>query len=98
VAPERFFFHPGASLELREATKWYSERDPDIAADFLAAIDAVVAAIVSAPRRWPVKGGWRRYYLRRFPYVVAYREVGDLIQIGAVAHQHRRPDYWSRRR
>jgi plasmid stabilization system protein ParE len=98
VAPERFFLHPSASQELREATRWYRKRDPDIAADFLNAIDAAVANIVSAPQRWPVKGRWRRYYLRRFPYMVAYRQAGELIEIGAVAHQHRRPDYWSRRR
>jgi len=61
-------------------------------------IDTAVANIVSAPQRWPVKGRWRRYYLRRFPYMVAYREAGALIEIGAVAHQHRRPDYWFRRR
>lgn len=98
MAPERFFLHPGASEELRAATAWYRERDPDIALDFLHAIDAAVGKIVSAPQRWPVKGQWRRYYLRQFPYVIAYREVGELIQIGAVAHQHRRPDFWSRRR
>lgn len=98
MAPERFFLHPSASLELREATRWYRERAPDIAADFLNAIEAAVANIVSAPQRWPVKGRWRRYYLRRFPYVIAYREAGELIQIGAVAHLRRRPDDWSRRR
>ncbi len=98
MAPERFFFHPSASAELREATKWYRDRAPDIAADFLNAIYAAVANIVSAPQRWPLKGRWRRYYLRRFPYVIAYREVDELLQIGAVAHQRRLPDYWSRRR
>jgi hypothetical protein len=45
-----------------------------------------------------VKNRWRRYYLKRFPYTIAYREAGELIEIGAVAHQKRRPDYWSRRR
>jgi hypothetical protein len=40
VAPERFFLHPSASLELREATRWYSERAPEIAADFVDAIEA----------------------------------------------------------
>jgi toxin ParE1/3/4 len=98
VAPERFFFHPSASQELRSAAKRYRERNQDIAADFVKAIDDAIAAIVAAPQRWPLKHRWRRYYLKRFPYTIAFREAGELVEIGAVAHQKRRPDYWTRRR
>ena len=98
MAPERFFLHPSASQDLRSATEQYRKPNQDIAADFVKAVDAAIATIVAAPQRWPVKNGWRRYYLKRFPFTVAYREVGELIEIGAVAHQKRRPDYWTRRR
>jgi toxin ParE1/3/4 len=98
VAPERFYLHPSASRDLREATKRYRERDKDIAADFVKAIDDAIATIVAAPQRWPVKTRWRRYYLKRFPFTIAFRGAGEVIEIGAVAHQKRRPDYWSRRR
>ena len=98
MAPDRFFLHPSASRDLREGTKRYREQDQDIAADFVKAVDAAIAKIVAAPQRWPMKNRWRRYYLKRFPYTIAYREAGELIEIGAVAHQKRRPDYWSRRR
>jgi hypothetical protein len=98
VAAERFYLHPSASRDLGEATKRYRERDKDIAADFVKAVDDAIAAIVAAPQRWPVKTRWRRYYLKRFPFTIAFREVGEVIEIGAVAHQKRRPDYWTRRR
>lgn len=100
MAPEseHFFFHPNAARELQLATKWYRERNQEIAADFVKAVDEAIAGIVDAPQRWPLKNRWRRYILRRFPYKIAYREAGDLIQIGAVAHHKRRPDYWKRRR
>jgi toxin ParE1/3/4 len=98
VAPERFFLHPIASRDLRWATKRYRERNRDIAADFVKAVDHAIAKIVADPQRWPLKNRWRRYYLKRFPFTIAYREVGELIEIGAVAHQKRRPDYWTRRR
>jgi hypothetical protein len=65
VAPERFYLHPSASRDLREATKRYRERDKDIAADFVKAVDDAIATIVAAPQRWPVKTRWRRYYLKR---------------------------------
>jgi toxin ParE1/3/4 len=98
VAPERFYLHPSASRDLREATKRYRERDKDIAADFVKAVDDAIATIVAAPQRWPVKTRWRRHYLKRFPFTIAFREAGEVIEIGAVAHQKRRPDYWTRRR
>lgn len=96
--PERFFLHPTASRDLRSATKRYRDSDQDIAADFVKAIDGAIARIVAAPQRWPLENRWRRYHLKRFPFTIAYREAGELIEIGAVAHQKRSPDYWSRRR
>jgi toxin ParE1/3/4 len=95
---DRFFFHPTASRDLRLATVFYRERDREIAADFVDAIDAAIATIIAAPRRWPIKSGWHRYRVHRFPFTIAYREAGDLIEIGAIAHHKRRPDYWIRRR
>jgi hypothetical protein len=35
--------------------------------------------------------------VRGFPFVLAYRVLGDKIRIDAVAHMHRRPGYWRRR-
>jgi toxin ParE1/3/4 len=93
---ERFFLHPAAARDLRLATAFYRERDTDIALDFVKVIDRALATIVAAPSRWPVKNGWRRFPLRRFPFVIAYRQAGDLIEIGAIAHRKRRPDYWTR--
>ena len=95
---DRFFLHPTASRDLRLATAFYRERDQDIAADFVDAIDAALVTIVAAPKRWPIKNGWHRYLVRRFPFAIAYREASDLIEIGAIAYQKRRPDYWIRRR
>ena len=98
MAPERFYLHPIASRDLRSATKRYRDHDQNLAADFVKAVDEALARIVTAPRIWPVKNGWRRYYLKRFPFTIAYREAGEMIEIGAVAHQKRRPDYWTRQR
>ena len=84
MAPERFFIHPSASRDLRSATKWYRDYDHDIAADFVKAVDDASAAIVAAPQRWRVKNRWRRYYLKRFPFTIAYREAGEVIEIGSV--------------
>lgn len=36
----------------------------------------------------------RAELLVRFPYSLAYRQVGDDIAVVAVAHQNRAPFYW----
>jgi toxin ParE1/3/4 len=95
---DRFFFTRQPLEIFGWRTVFYRERARDIAADFVDAIDVAIATIVAAPQRWPIKNGWHRYRIHRFPFTIAYREAGDLIEIGAIAHHKRRPDYWIRRR
>jgi len=35
--------------------------------------------------------------LRRFPFLIVYREVSDVIEIVALAHGRRKPFYWKQR-
>jgi hypothetical protein len=35
--------------------------------------------------------------LKKFPYLVVFREYPDHLFIVAVAHGHRRPGYWRKR-
>ena len=39
----------------------------------------------------------RRCRLRRFPYSVVYTQDGNDLLVLAIAHQHRKPDYWRNR-
>ena len=47
----------------------------------------------SMGREWQMRT--RRLVLRRFPFNLIYRVVGDEVQIIAVAHQRRKPGYWT---
>lgn len=38
--------------------------------------------------------GYRRVNLRAFPHYVAYVIRGDIIWVVAIAHGHRRPEFW----
>jgi plasmid stabilization system protein ParE len=40
--------------EIDAATRWYEERDADVAARFAAAMATALRAIVEAPKRWPL--------------------------------------------
>jgi plasmid stabilization system protein ParE len=91
-------FHPRAIEEARAARRWYARRSPALADRFLAQLDLAVRQISAAPGQWPTYlHGTRVYRLRRFPYLIVYRELADSVQVVAVAHGKRRPDYWRRR-
>ncbi|MFY9620700.1 MAG: type II toxin-antitoxin system RelE/ParE family toxin [Pyrinomonadaceae bacterium] len=90
--------HPRARAELLEAQRWYFDRSPLSAVAFAYEIDRAVSRIREEPERYPVADhGVRRFVLQRFPFTVFYRASENEIVIVAVAHQKRRPGYWSKR-
>jgi plasmid stabilization system protein ParE len=92
----RVRLHPEARAELREARKWYFERSPLSATAFAHAVDNAVSQIAETPTRYPVaEHGTRKFVLQRFPFNIFYRPDETEIVIVAVAHQKRRPGYWS---
>jgi len=91
-------FHPEAAEEAEAALTWYRQRSPKAAAGFLAEIEDAIEAIAANPERWPAFGyRTRRCLLRRFPFLIVYRELPEAIQVLAVAHGRRRPGYWKQR-
>lgn len=93
-------FLPDARLDFDEALAWYAERRPSLGLEFVAAVDAMIDVIAEHPERYPQwlrRGGYRRAVLTRFPYSVFYRLLPDEIEVVAVAHARRDPDYWLRR-
>jgi plasmid stabilization system protein ParE len=68
------------------------------AASFAHEVDHAVGEIRDHPERYRETGdGTRRFFLRRFPFTIVYRLSNEVITIIAVAHQKRRPRYWSDR-
>ena len=92
-------FHNEAGAEYDAAFDWYLERSPDAALDFDTEVNRALVDIASAPHRWAAGPfSTRRYLLRRFPYILIYREqTSGEIQVIAVAHTSRRPGYWKKR-
>ena len=91
-------FHPAASTEVTEARSWYRERSPLAAVGFAREIARAVRLISEAPNRYPhADHGTRRFLLPRYPFSMFYRIAGEVIEVVAVAHQRRRPNYWATR-
>ena len=92
----RIELHPAARRELQLAVDWYiAEAGKPTAARFIAEFEHLQALIRENPDVGaPGKPGSRRFIFRHFPYTLAYRTRGDLIEILALAHHSRQPDYW----
>jgi plasmid stabilization system protein ParE len=94
----RVKLHPDARAELRAARKWYYERSPLSAFAFAQTVNSAISKIRDAPNTYPLADdGTRKFTLQRFPFSIFYRTEETEIAIVAVAHQKRRPGYWSTR-
>jgi plasmid stabilization system protein ParE len=94
---------PEAEQELRQAARWYDQRQPGLGTELLAVVAATFSALVEHPTLGaPVPGvradlPIRRVLLRRFPYAIVFLEMGGTVRVLAIAHRRRRPGYWMKR-
>ena len=98
MTPRTVQFRAEGRLELRDARQGYALRNPGRARQFAEEVDRVIGLILEHPELpSPYLSGTRRMPLRRFPFVVIYRLVGESIVFMAVAHGSRREGYWLNR-
>lgn len=96
-------FSAEAVSELDEAAAWYGSQAPGLGDSFIDAVDAAISMIADWPRSGtpavgvPVGRDVRRAPVARFPYHLAYMVTDDHVRILAVAHDRRRPNYWTPR-
>jgi toxin ParE1/3/4 len=89
-----------ARAELDAAISWYEEQSPGLGSRLWESIDEVLSRLRTTPDGSttvpdvPAELGVRRALIRRFPYAVIFMVRGDLVEIIAVAHTSRRPNYW----
>jgi plasmid stabilization system protein ParE len=94
----RVRFTADARADLNDALNWYETHAPEIASQFRNALRVVVARIAENPRQFPASAyQTRRALLRRFPYLVFFRETDEGIYVVAVFHTSRDPTTWRRR-
>lgn len=91
--------HAQAEAEIREAAAYYEGQRAGLGREFRTDLEQALFQIrrdplISAPID---EQGTRKHRLRRFPYTVYHVDLEDTIWIAAVAHQKRRPGYWSGR-
>lgn len=98
MSAKRIEYHEGAIADVKSAVKWYRQRSPNAALDFIEELHRASDTVREVPDRWPLgKNNTRRFLLWRFPFSLIYSERESVITVWAVAHGSRRPEYWTRR-
>jgi toxin ParE1/3/4 len=88
-------FGPLADREYEEAFDYYEAEEPGLGERFRRAVWASIGIVETHPQIGrEVRPGVRKILVQRFPYKLLYSIRGDTLRIVAVAHGHRKPDYW----
>jgi plasmid stabilization system protein ParE len=84
-----------AKQELDDAVLYYDLEYQGLGKRFKEEVRNTAKRITDYPHAWSVeRGEIRKCMLHKFPYKLLYSIEKDHIFIIAVAHQHRKPDYW----
>jgi hypothetical protein len=87
-----------AETELTEAIIRYEEIEPGLGLRLKDEARAAVEWIESHPTMPRIRpAGYRRVNLKVFRYYIAYAVRNDIIWVLAIAHGHRRPEFWKER-
>jgi toxin ParE1/3/4 len=95
-----YVLDPQAQAELDDAAVRYEDERPGRGLRFADAVEAAIAVAVESPSAAPLVPYTRRELelrhrpVRRFPYLVIYRDEGPFVRVIAIAHGKRRPGYW----
>jgi plasmid stabilization system protein ParE len=86
----RLVIRPRAETDLREAQDWYDSQRAGLGEEFVAEIEAALRALVRDPQRYTVYyRGFRRVFVRRFPYKLFYRLEDDRVIVSRILHARR---------
>ena len=86
-----------AEQDARAIFLWIYRESPRAAADFALALDTAMDKLGESAHTWDAKKELKRYFINHYKVTLIYRLVGNVVTIGAVAHQRRRPDFWLKR-
>jgi toxin ParE1/3/4 len=91
-------FDPEAQTEFLATVRYYEDCQQGLGHRFSLAVESAVQKISESPLMYRMlKAPFRRHLLPKFPYSIIYVIEPDHIRIIAVAHNKRKPGYWSDR-
>ncbi len=90
----RLEYHPAVRQDVAEAMRRYKTVSQKLADDFKADLRGVIARALANPSRFhPIKPGFHRANLKRFPYHFICREIPGGIRVTLVRHHRRHLEF-----
>jgi plasmid stabilization system protein ParE len=95
----KFFLHPQAREELEQAIQFYKSQQAGLEKRFVEAVDDAINRVCRNPLNYrKIDESARKCRLLHFPYAVIFRLASEQIEIIAIMHLRRQPDYWKNRK
>ena len=96
---KRLRFNADVASDLQNATDWYDGISPRLGNRFRAAVRARFRGIAAHPEQFGYAFDDVRFArLRRFPYLVLFRETNQAITVLGILHAASDPNRWQQRR
>lgn len=87
-----------AKLEIDDTVLFYELEQPNLGLLFKKELNRLIDIIVDYPKIGSNENySLKSLLLHKFPYKVIYSVNNDQILVLAIAHQHRKPEYWADR-
>ncbi len=95
----RVVITPKAKQHIADALLWYTDINPQLAADFADQLEDAIQIALTQPLLFQkVSRNYRKINLVRFPYKVIYFIEDENIIIAAVIHHKRNNKHWISRK
>jgi plasmid stabilization system protein ParE len=90
-----YYFEVHARQEFRDAIAYYDSLNSRLGDKFHEEVERLISLLLKFPNAWPeLSFSTRRCRTKKFPYALIYRTKEEQIEIVAVMHLSREPNYW----
>lgn len=89
--------HPEAAVDAQGVYDIIFKDSPQSAGEFAEAFDEAIKDLEETAHTWDAKKVEKKYFINHYRVTLIYRMRGEVVTIGAVAHQRRKPGYWNER-
>jgi toxin ParE1/3/4 len=95
----KFFFHPQAQEELEQAVFFYKNQQAGLENRFIETLEDAINRVCRNPLLYRnIDENIKKCRLLHFPYAIIFRIRLEQIEIIAVMHLRKQPNYWQSRK
>ena len=87
--------HPSIESELKDIINFDNKWSQGLGDEFIEEFNRQISLIALSPQQWVIiEDNIRRSMMRRFPFVIYFREIGgNTLRVTVVKHQRRQPNH-----